>query len=314
MGMDIREYREKEKQNIAGRPNLSGGYGPGTYREAFLPASIVSTRIMIYYPHAYVKGKLPVFINLHGGGFVLAFPEVDDVYCRRIAEEAMCIVVNVDYVLAPEHKFPAAVHECYDVALSLWNGAGSLPIDPQRIAIGGHSAGGNLAAAVCLLAREKTKPKIALQVMDYPVLDLATPPREKDRSPLPSTDLMELGELYNAWYLKSADDARNPLASPLLAPDLTGLPPALIITAENDVLREEAESYGIRLRAASVPVLRRNYRGCGHGFTHIGPKEAADDAWRLICATLHEAFHGKGVFRDEDSFFGSSSQTLFLMS
>jgi acetyl esterase len=290
--MDIHEYRRDEEKRIAGRPDFSGGYPRGTFREAILPTSAGSTRVMIYLPRERHAAKLPAFINFHGGGFALGFPEVDDAYCRRIAEETPCNVVNVDYVLAPEHPFPEAVYECYDVALHLASDPGEIPIDRGRIAVGGHSAGGNLAAAVCLLARERAKPRIILQVLDYAVLDLATPPRKKLRSPALSTDLAELGELYNAWYLRSSDDARNPLASPLLAPDLAGLPAALIITAENDILRDEGEKYGMRLRAAGVPVLSRVFRECGHGFTHIGPRQAADEAWRLICSRLRGAFYG----------------------
>jgi acetyl esterase len=289
--MDILEYRRNEERLIAGRPNLSGGYPYRTFREASVPTSAGSTRILTYLPRTCEAKRLPVYINLHGGGFVLGFPEVDDPYCRRISDEAQCVVVNVDYALAPEHPFPAAVEECYDVAMVLESDPGSFPIDPTRIAVGGHSAGGNLAAAVCLLARQRSKPRIVLQILDYAVLDLATSPRAKHSEPTPPDDLVELSEHYNAWYLQSAEDARNPLASPALAQDLAGLPAALIITAENDVLRDEGELYAERLRAAGVPVVSRMYRGCGHGFTHIGPREAAEDAWRLICARLREAFH-----------------------
>jgi acetyl esterase len=288
--MDIHEYRRMEERRVAERPNLSGGYPLGTFRESFVPTSAGSTRVLTYLPRTCDAERLPVYINLHGGGFVLGFPEVDDPYCRRIADEVRCIVVNVDYVLAPEHPFPSAVMECYDVARFLASTPAVMPIDPTKIAVGGHSAGGNLAAAVCLLARERGQPRIALQIMDYAVLDLATAPGAKPKGTTPLDDLAELGELYNAWYLCSVEDARNPLASPLLAPDLAGLPAALIITAENDILRAEGESYANRLRAAGVPLVSRVFTGCGHGFTHIGPKEAADDAWRLICARLREAF------------------------
>jgi acetyl esterase len=288
--MDIREYRQMAEAQIAVAPNLSGGYPSGTYQEQYVPTSAGSTRLMIYVPRAGDAENLPVYINLHGGGFVLGFAEVDDPYCRRIAEEAGCIVVNVDYVLAPECPFPSAVMECYDVAQFIASTPGWMRIDPARIAIGGHSAGGNLAAAVCLLARERGRPKLVLQIIDCAVLDLATSPKAKQKDPSQPTDLADLGELYNAWYLPSAADAHNPLASPLLAPDLAGLPPALVITAEGDLLREEGEAYAGRLRTAHVDVLSKTYPSCGHGFTHSGPKEAAEDAWRLICSRLREAF------------------------
>lgn len=291
--MDIHDYRKSEEKRIGDRPDLSGGYPTHTYRTDFLATSEPSTRVMTYLPRTEVAGRLPVFINLHGGGFCLGFPEVDDVYCRRLADEAGCIVVNVDYALAPERPFPAAVHECYVVAREIAAGALPLPIDTERMAIGGHSAGGNLAAAVCLLAREKGGPSFALQIIDYAVLDLATPPREKGKRLRQSDDLLRLGESYNAWYLQSAEDARNPLASPLLAEDLSGLPPALVITAELDPLRDEGEAYARRLEESGVAVVAKNYPGCGHGFTHIGPADAADDAWRLMSARLRSAFRSE---------------------
>jgi acetyl esterase len=293
--MNIQEYRRMEEGMIGDRPDLSGGYPARTYRTEVLFTSAGSTRVMIYQPHTVSAERLPVFINLHGGGFCLGFPEVDDRYCRRIADEAGCIVVNVDYVLAPECPFPAAVFECHEVAQKLAEGALALPIDTEKIAIGGHSAGGNLAAAVCLLAGKQGGPSFALQVIDYAVLDLATPPREKGKGAKQSDDLLELGESYNSWYLRSAGDARDPLASPLLAEDLTGLPPALVITAELDPLCDEGERYARRLKEAGVDVVSKTYTGCGHGFTHIGPADAADDAWRLMSARLSVAFHAPGA-------------------
>jgi acetyl esterase len=255
-----------------------------------VPTSAGTTPVMTYVPLEMESARFPVFINLHGGGFCLGFPEVDDVYCRRLAEEAGCVVLNVDYVLAPEHPFPQAVHECYDVARAVADGVLKLPIDPDRMAIGGHSAGGNLAAAVSLLARKRGGPAFALQIIDYAVLDLATPPREKGKGLELRDDLLDLGESYNAWYLQSPGDARTPLASPLLEPDLTGLPPALVITAEADPLRDEGERYARRLKAAGVDVVAKAYAGCGHGFTHVGPAEAADDAWSLMAQRLRAAF------------------------
>lgn len=290
--MDIREYRSSEARAIANRPALAGSYPAGTFRRMEVPTSAGTTPVMAYVPLEMQSARFPVFINLHGGGFCLGFPEVDDIYCRRLAEEAGCVVLNVDYVLAPEHPFPQAVHECYDVARAVVDGAVKLPIDPDRMAIGGHSAGGNLAAAVSLLARERGGPAFALQIIDYAVLDLATPPRDKGKALDLRDDLLDLGESYNAWYLQSPGDARNPLASPLLEPDLTGLPPALVITAEADPLRDEGERYARRLEAAGVDVVAKTYAGCGHGFTHAGPAEAADDAWSLMAQRLRAAFAG----------------------
>jgi acetyl esterase len=290
--MDIQTYREKERDLIKQGPNPVVGITVGTFRDKVIKTSVGDTRLLIYYPANKIKDKLPVFINLHGGGFVGGVPEVDDIYCRKISDIVNCLVVNVDYALAPEHKFPAAIEECYDIAKWLHENPEQLSIDPQRIAIGGHSAGGNLAAAVCLLAKERKEFSIKYQIIDYAPLDLVTEPgKKKDTDEDESkANFIELGEKYNEWYLKTKEDAKSPLASPVLATNLENMPPALVITAEYDLLCNEAEIYARNLEKAGVEVIYKMYQGCTHGFTHIGPKEAADDAWMLMCTQLKRAF------------------------
>jgi acetyl esterase len=232
-----------------------------------------------------------VYVNLHGGGFVLGPWEEDDQYCRRIADTARCAVVNLDYVLAPEHPFPVAIEQVYAVLGWLRENGGSLGFDGRRIAVGGHSAGGNLAAAVSLLATERRALSLCGQIIDYAPLDLLTSPAEKP-SPDPAADpaSVEFGrrvaEAFNAWYLADPSEARNPLASPVLAPDLTGLPPALVITAEYDDLCAEGDLYARRLTEAGVPTEHVRYVGCQHGFTHRGPRDAAVGAWTRMARFL----------------------------
>jgi acetyl esterase len=293
--IDIQTYRNNEKKVVDSIPKLFENISSNTYVEKILKISGQNTRIMVYYPPMEQNETLPVFVNLHGGGFVLGFAEVDDIYCRLLADSVQCVVVNVDYVLAPEHKFPSAVEECYQLLKWLFEQPDDLHIDPHRMAIGGHSAGGNITASVCLLAKERKEFSIRCQILDYAPLDLATSPKMK-KSTNPNADkekaepFIELAEKYNDWYLKSKKDAINPLASPILADDLKGLPPALVITAEYDVLREEAELYARRMKEAGVDVTYKMYKGCHHGFTHRGPKEAANDAWKLMAEQLRKAF------------------------
>lgn len=219
-----------------------------------------------------VHGPLPVLLYFHGGGWVVNDIDTHDGICRSLANATPCIVVSVAMRQAPEAKFPAPVYDCFASAQWLAANAVALGGDPQRIAVGGDSAGGNLAAAVTLLARDRGGPHLVFQLLIYPVTDYYEPGT-------PSYD--ENGEGFTldrafmvwAWenYLTSKEDANNPLAAPLKAPDLSGLPPAFIMTAEYDVLRDEGEMYARRLRDAGVRVTCKRYQGMMHGFI-IRPK------------------------------------------
>jgi acetyl esterase len=225
---------------------------------------------------------------MHGGGFIMGSAENDDLWCRRVANAVPCLVVNIDYRLAPEHKFPAALEECYDVVRYLHSNAAKLRIDPARIAVGGQSAGANLAAGICLLARDRREFPIVCQVLNYPPLDMTIDPYSKANLDKILTARMQI--LFNACYLRNEDDALNPLVSPLLVQDLAGLPDALIITAELDPLRPEAEQYAKRLAVAGVNATCEMFAGCMHAFTHFGPKAAARAAQSLTCEQLKTAF------------------------
>jgi acetyl esterase len=226
------------------------------------PAGQVPVRV--YRPSE--QPDLPVLVYFHGGGWAICSIETHDVTCRELANGAGCVVVSVGYRLAPEHRFPAAPEDCYAALGWAARHAASLGGDPGRIAVGGDSAGGNLAAVVALLARERGGPRLRHQLLVYPVTDHAfdtSSYRENAEGPLLTQEMMR-----GFWdlYLAREEDGRHPHASPLRAQDLSGLPPAHVITAEYDPLRDEGEAYARRLAAAGVPVVQRRYDGMIHGF------------------------------------------------
>lgn len=258
-----------------------------------LGTSAGNTPIIVYRPLDSVATEaLPVFVDIHGGGFIQGSPADDDPWCRRIAEAVHCAVVSIDYHLAPEYRFPVAVYECYDVVKWVYDQAKQQGFDSRRIAVGGHSAGGNLAAAITLLARARREFSLIFQVLNYPVLDFVTDPYQKTTRDTLLTAKAQ--GFFSACYLGEAAARNNPLASPLLADSLAGLPPALVIAAEHDPLQAENRRYAEALTAAGVPVTFRLFAGCMHAFTHFGPVAAANEAWGLIQTQLHQAFWGKG--------------------
>ena len=215
-------------------------------------------------------GAWPLLLFLHGGGWVTGNLDTHDAACRALANASGCKVVALDYRLAPEHKFPAGLRDCEAALRWLAAHAHDLDIDASRIAVSGDSAGGNLAAALTLLARDHAGPAIAFQVLVYPVTHHAfdTPSyRDYADAHLLTRD----GMRWNwAYYLPDAASSQDPLASPLLAPDLRGLPPALVITAECDPLRDESEAYAQRLADAGVAVALKRYDGMLHAFFTMG--------------------------------------------
>jgi acetyl esterase len=209
----------------------------------------------------------PALVYFHGGGWVVCDLDTHDVPCSAIARRAGAVVVSVDYRLAPEHKFPAAVTDSYAATVWVAANADRLGIDPRRISVGGDSAGGNLAAVVSLKSRDEKGPAIALQALVYPVTDLSSFNTGSYREFAEGYQLTKVEmEWFRDNYLSSAEDGRHPHASPLLARDLQGLPPALIITAECDPLRDEGEAYAKRLEDAGVPVTCTRYAGMIHPF------------------------------------------------
>ena len=219
--------------------------------------------VRIYRPTA--DGPLPVVVYFHGGGWVIGDIASHDTVCHRLAARVPTVVVSVDYRLAPEHRFPAAVEDC-DAATSWVSAhAAELGADADRLAVAGDSAGGNLAAVVARRARDRGGPAIAFQLLIYPGTDMT-------RS-LPSHAANGSGYLLDSdtmtWFLDSylnGADPSHPDASPLFVEDLSGLPRALVITAEFDPLRDEGEAYAERLAEAGVEVTSSRYDGMFHGF------------------------------------------------
>ncbi|KQR16577.1 alpha/beta hydrolase [Cellulomonas sp. Leaf334] len=280
---DIATFRKGAREHARRQPRALPHLPLGTYEQVSVPGH----QLMVYRPAG--GPEVPgVFVNLHGGGFVLGDWQDDDPYCRYLADVAGCVVVNVDYVLAPEHRFPAAVHQTAALLAWLRTDASTIGADGTRIAVGGHSAGGNLSAAACLLAARHGEPRPRGLIVDYAPLDLATPPSEKlaDGAGPDATGLASVGARFNAWYLPTAADGSDELASPVLARDLSGLPPTLVITAEHDLLRAEGDLFAARVRASGVDVEHVVVPDSGHAFTHVGPEEHAVAAWARMADFL----------------------------
>ena len=255
-----------------------------------VPTSYGPAPVTLYWPETTTDAPLPVYINFHGGGFVLGYPAQDDLLCRYLAHEVQCLVVNVDYVLAPEYPFPAAVEQSYEVVRWVQAHARTWgQIATERLAIGGHSAGAGISAAIALLNKERQELSLALQLLDYPPTNLAQKGRRKHVLDRKQVLTPKLTAFFKHLYIPCPDDYANPLASPLLAPDVRDLAPALIITADHDLLRDEGVAYAEKLRQAGVQVQHQNFLGVDHAFTHFGPEEQARAAWDLMRDALRKA-------------------------
>jgi acetyl esterase len=223
--------------------------------------------IRIYRPSS--GKKLPVVVYFHGGGWVLGSIATHDNLCRRLADVSGSMIVSVDYRLAPEHPFPAAFDDCLEATQYVSKNANRLGIDPERIAVCGDSAGGNLAAAVALKIRDQAKFQLDSQWLIYPVIE---PNFESNTYQMCAEDY-GLTRHIMRWfwdqYVPAPVDRQNPYASPSMSESLEGLPYTLVITAEYDVLRSEGEDYAKRLMDACVPTDLIQYDGALHGFMHF---------------------------------------------
>ena len=237
-----------------------------------IPAPHGSIPARIYTPKTLrlAGGLAPCLVFFHGGGWVIGDLDSHDVACRKLADEGELIVISVDYRLAPEHKFPAAVDDAITSTKWISDNAGKLGIDASRLMVGGDSAGGNLAAVVAIAARDGNGPAIAGQVLIYPATESArTHPSHRE----PETSIL-LTHSVTKWfyeqYLGSATDVHDWRASPARAKTLIGLPPAYVLTAGADPLRDEGDEYAKRLEQAGVPVTYRHFPGQFHGFFTMG--------------------------------------------
>ena len=270
----------------------------GSVEDRLIPGPDADIPVRIYWPavaRSAMKDapeRLPVLLQFHGGGFALGDLDTHDSTARHYCARAQVIVVSVDYRRSPEHRFPAAVEDCYAALCWVHEHAAALGADPERLAVTGDSAGGNLSAVICQLARSRQGPPIAFQVLVYPVMSL-------DLNALyPSRTEMGGGEYFlgmqdmvwfNGMYLRSEKDVQDNRASPILMEDLSGLPPALILTAGYDPLRDEGRHYAERLEEAGVAVAYRCFGGTIHGFISFsGALDAGREALDMISDRLHQ--------------------------
>jgi acetyl esterase len=256
--------------------------------EAAIPTREGDSRVIMVYPRIS-RESYPLFINMHGGGFVRGYEKRDTVFSSFLAASLGCKVIDIDYRLAPEYPFPAGLNECYDVVKWAFDNSDTLNVDTDKIALGGHSAGGNFTAAIALMANQTKDFSLCLQIMDYPLLDGATDPADKvgPDSLLP----VERMRSFSCLYMGNEEDYSNPFFSLVCATPkmLAGLPPALIITAGKDCLRDEAEKYAMMLVRAGVEVRMRCFLESDHGFIVHGLAEHRE-ARELIISALEEAF------------------------
>jgi acetyl esterase/lipase len=224
--------------------------------------------VRIYVPEG--RGPFPGVVFLHGGGWVICDLDTHDNICRALSKRAGAVVVSVDYRLAPEHVFPAALEDSYDAACWVADHAAALGIDPHRLVIAGDSAGANMATVIAAKARDSKGPALALQVLVYPVTDLTSFDTASQREFAEDHFLTRaVMEWFVGVYLPRAADRATPDASPRFIADLSGLPPALVITAECDPLRDEGEAYAKRMQDAGVPVTSTRYAGMIHPFMNF---------------------------------------------
>jgi len=242
--------------------------------------------VRIYTPEG--DGPFPICVYFHGGGWVVGSLDSQDVDCRVIANAARSVVVSVNYRHAPEHKFPAAVEDAYRATQWAADNGEHITGDAARLVVAGMSAGGNLAAAVALMARDKGGPRISCQLLIVPVTNHAFDTRSYRENGEGYVLTREGMQWFWAHYLASPADGNDPYASPLRATNLEGLPPALVLTAEYDPLRDEGQAYAERLSEAGVAVSYHCHEGMVHMFH--GP-----DALRETATRLRAALAGAGA-------------------
>ncbi|MCB0963906.1 MAG: alpha/beta hydrolase [Acidimicrobiales bacterium] len=268
-------------------------HGPSTasQRDVQVPVEGGSITVRLHVPHG--PGPHPLHVFLHGGGWCVGSLHERDPRCRQIAAGAGCVVASVDYRLAPEHPFPTPVEDGYGALTWLVDNATRHGIDPTRISVGGESAGANLAAVLCLLARDRGGPAICHQWLDVPAVDL-TMSQPSIRS-VPDGNLLDLETILDfreAYLGPDLDHVADPAASPLFADDLSGLPPAWIMSCGMDKLRDDGVAYADALEAAEVPVAFQVLEGHAHptfAFTRLVPSARRYEAEAV--AALRRALH-----------------------
>jgi acetyl esterase len=283
------QARERSKTFYEARKQMGAAEPIHQARDLKIPGPAGEIPVRVYSPD--VAKPAPALIYYHGGGWVLGDLEGYDALGRTLANRIGCVAASVEYRLAPEAKFPAAVEDSYAAAEWIAAHAGDLGIDRDRIAVGGDSAGGNLSAVICQMARDRNGPKLAYQLLIYPATDMrmsAPSIEENAAGPILTKAAMDW---FQDHYLRSDADKLNPLASPLLASDFSRLPAAFVLTAECDPLRDEGEDYARRLQEAGVSAEVKRYAGMPHGFFSFltafeGSREALGDVAQRMRAAF----------------------------
>ena len=233
-----------------------------------VPTRHGDVRVDLYRP-ADPDGPVPVVVHFHGGAFVMRYPEMDDWWCRYLAATAGVAVANVDWAVAPQARYPVGQEQGADVVTHLAAHGDEHGLDGERVVVSGFSAGGNVAASVCLQLRDFGGARPVLQVLGVPALDLAS-----EVPDAPGMVGAPLRRLVRRVYFPDVERRREPYASPLLAEDLSGLPPAIVMTGERDALRPDGDRYAARLREAGVLVVHDVSPGCDHYFLTDDPVRA----------------------------------------
>jgi acetyl esterase len=276
----VKKIRERDVLLVPISKEMMQQY-PAQEQEMFIKTREGETHIYFYKP-LNEKPYCPLFINIHGGGFIKGRFNKDNFFSRKAVNHIGCSVIDIDYKVSPESMFPVALNECYDIVKWAYNNSEKLGIDKNKIVVCGHSAGATLTAGLTIMANQSKDFSVVLQVLDYPPMDLFTAPSEKRNPPDISPALIEKARLFNSMYI-APEESKNPLASPVYASleSLNGLPPALVITAGFDGLCDEGEKYAAMLREAGVEVVATRFINSVHGFT-IGLSEGYKEAEDLI--------------------------------
>jgi acetyl esterase len=274
---------------------------PGDMRGITVPTTVAPARAVVYRPPGG-DPRPPVHVNFHGGGYVMRGTWLDDPLCRYLAAEAGVVVVNVDYAVAPQHRFPAPPRQAFEVVRWVAEHGERHGWDGTRLTVGGQSAGGGLAAAVARQALEQGGPPIALQVLHYAPLDLATPPGEKSAATARPVLSPWMGEVFDGAYVPDPADRADPLVSPAHSSDtadLTGIAPALVVTAALDRLRAEGERYARRLERAGALAEYHDVPGVDHGYD-MRDTENARGVYDLIVRHVRRATEPSAPSAQED--------------
>ena len=253
--------------------------------ESYIPTRAGKARVLIYTPDLGIPA--PVFFNVHGGGFVAGMPEGDDFFCDYVCRQLGIKVVNIEYRLAPEYTCPSDKEDVYDVIKYVHDHADEYGIDPERMAVGGHSAGANISAVVAKWAVQKGEFSLRCQILDYPPMDVQTNPYQKffTEGAIPPF----VADIFNDCYVEHAK-AGDPDCSPIYTPaeDLKGQCPAVVITCEIDSLRDEGEEYALKLMKAGVEVTARRFIAVPHGFSMDTGAPQAMDAMQMMTDGLQK--------------------------